>query len=391
MKITNIRTFVTDCFRCNFDFIKIETDEGIYGVGEGTLEYKDNALLGAVEDIKNELIGKNPLNIDDIIYHLYRDSYWRKGPVLNSAISMIEMALWDIKGKYHGVPVMDLLGGRCREEIRMYANGWFAGSKKPEEFAAKAKAAKEKGVTALKWDPFGKAYLNLSRQEMVEAIDCVAAVRDAVGNDMDLLIECHGRFNVSTGIQICREMAPFKPMFVEEPLPPDDLDGLAEVHRKSPVPLAAGERIFSIYECKEFMEKGCADFFQPDISHCGGISALKKMAAMADTHYVTMAPHNPSGPIANAATLQLAGNLHNFHILEIMLTDVDWRSELTTEEVVFNKGYIRIPTKPGLGLDICEEGIARHPYVPVRLRHYNGTLTDIRPKSATKFYFKGIE
>ena len=139
------------------------------------------------------------------------------------------------------------------------------------------------------------------------------------------------------------------------------------------------------------MEKGCADFFQPDISHCGGISALKKMAAMADTHYVTMAPHNPSGPIANAATLQLAGNLHNFHILEIMLTDVDWRGELTTEEVVFNKGYIRIPTKPGLGLDICEEGIARHPYVPVRLRHYNGTLTDIRPKSATKFYFKGIE
>lgn len=391
MKITNIRTFAADCYRTNFHFVKIETDEGISGVGEGTLEYKDHALLGAVQDVKETLIGKNPLNIDDIVFHLYRDSYWRNGPVLNSAISMIEMALWDIAGKYHNVPVMDLLGGRCREEIRMYANGWFAGSKKPEEFAAKAKAAVEKGVTALKWDPFGKAYLNLSRQEMVEAVDCVAAVRDAVGDKVDLLIECHGRFNIATGIQISRELAPYKPMFMEEPVPPDDLDALAEVHRHSVVPVAAGERIYSIYECKTFMEKGCADFFQPDVSHCGGISALKKMAAMADTHYVTMAPHNPSGPIANAAALQLAGNLHNFHILEIMLTDVDWRSELTTEEVVFNDGHIRIPTKPGLGLDICEDAIARHPYAPVQLRHYNGTLTDIRPKSATKFYFKGIE
>lgn len=391
MKITNIQTFVTNCYRTNFDFIKIETDEGIYGVGEGTLEYKDNALIGAVKDITGVLIGKNPLNIEDIVYHLYRDSYWRNGPVLNSAISMIEMALWDIKGKYHNVPVMDLLGGQVRDEVRMYANGWFAGSKKPEEFAAKAKEAVSKGVTALKWDPFGKAYLTLSREEMLNAIDCVAAVRDAVGNKVDLLIEAHGRFNISTGIQISKEIAPFNPLFLEEPVPPDNLDALAEVHRHSAVPIAAGERIFSIYECKTFMEKGCADFFQPDVSHCGGISALKKMAAMADTHYVTMAPHNPSGPIANAATLQLAGNLHNFHILEIMLNDVAWRSELTTEEVVFNKGYIRIPTKPGLGLDINIEGCNKYPYVPVNLRHYNGSLTDIRPAAATTFYFKGIQ
>lgn len=391
MRITDVRTIVTNCCRTNFDFVIIETDAGIRGVGEGTLEYKDKALIGAVEEIKDFLLGKDPLNIEDIVFHLYRDSYWRKGPVLNSAISMVEMALWDIAGKYFNVPVMTLLGGQVRDEIKMYANGWFAGSKTPEEFAAKAKDAVAMGVKAMKWDPFGKSYLTLDKKELVQAVDCVAAVRDAVGNDVDLLIECHGRFNVATGIRVTQEMRPFDPLFVEEPVPPDDLDALAEVHKKAATPLAAGERIFSIYECKEFMEKGCADFFQPDISHCGGISALKKMAAMAETHYVTLSPHNPSGPIANAATLQLAGHLHNFFILEIMLNDVEWRKELTNEEVLFHDGAIKIPKKPGLGLDILEDGCAKHPYSPVRLRHYNGTLTDIRPKGRTCEYFTWVD
>jgi galactonate dehydratase len=322
---------------------------------------------------------------------MYRDSYWRTGAVLMSAMSAVEMAMWDITGKSLGVPVSHLLGGPVRDSIRMYANAWFAGAKAPEEFAAKAKEAVGKGMTALKWDPFGKAYLTLTNGEFGAMLDCVAAVREAVGPETDLLIEGHGRFNISTAIRVARALEPYRPMFFEEPVPPDSLDALCEVRDKSPIPIAAGERVYSHYAMREFLEKRCADFVQPDVSHSGGILAMKKMAAMVEDHYLCFAPHNPSGPVANAASLQLAGNLNNFFILEIMLTDVSWRSELTDEEVVFDKGSILIPQKPGLGLDINEEACLRHPYQPVQLRHYNGNLTDIRPAGVhTTYYFKGI-
>jgi galactonate dehydratase len=299
--------------------------------------------------------------------------------------------MWDITGKALGVPVSHLLGGPVRDSIRLYANGWFAGAKKPEEFAEKARTAVAKGITALKWDPFGRAYLTMTNAEFDEAIDCVAAVRQAVGSETDLLIEGHGRFNISTAIRISKALEQYHPMFFEEPVPPDNLDALCEVREKSAVPIAAGERVYSQYAMREFLEKRCADFAQPDVSHSGGILAMKKMAAMADNYYVCLAPHNPSGPIANAATLQLAGNLSNFFILEIMLTDVAWRPDLTDEEVVFDNGSILIPQKPGLGIDINENACLEHPYQPVQLRHYKGTLTDIRPAGAqTIYYFKGI-
>ena len=229
MKITEIKTFVANAYRTNFVFVKLYTDEGITGVGEGTLEYKEHALLGAVEDLKGYLLGTDPRRIEEHVFHMYRDSYWRTGPVLMSAISAVEMAMWDITGKYYGAPVHALLGGPVREEIELYANGWFAGARKPEEFAAKARAAVEKGVRALKWDPFGSAYLTLERREFAESIDCVAAVRDAVGGDVELLIEGHGRLNVETATRMARALAPYGPMFFEEPVPPDNLDALAEV------------------------------------------------------------------------------------------------------------------------------------------------------------------
>ena len=390
MKITDVKTFNVFAFRTNFVFIKIETDSGISGVGEGTLEYKEHALLGAIEDIKRVLIGQNPSEIERICSELYRDSYWRVGPVLQSAISAVNMALWDIKGKVCGVPVYELLGGRVRDSIRMYANGWFSGAKEPDEFAEAAKKAVEKGVTALKWDPFGKAYMYLSNKELMRALSIVEAVRGTVGNDVDLLIECHGRFNIATGIKICQEMKQFNPFFVEEPTPPDSMEALAEVRRKAGVPIAGGERIYSITQFQEFLNKGCADFVQPDISHCGGISAIYKMAAMAETHYVSLAPHNPSGPVANAATLNMAACLPGFRILEIMLTDVSWRSEITNEKVVFNQGNIMIPERTGLGLTLNEENCQKYPFQPVDLRHYKGTLTDIRPADKTSTYFQGF-
>ena len=392
MKIIDVKTFVVNAYRTNFIFVKLYTDEGVTGVGEGTLEYKEHALLGAIEDLRPYLLGQDPRQIEKHVFHMYRDSYWRTGPVLMSAISAVEMAMWDISGKCYGAPVCALMGGPVREEIRMYANGWFAGAKKPEEFAAKARHAVEKGIRALKWDPFGSAYLTMERPQFAESIDCVAAVRDAVGGDVDLLIEGHGRFNVETAVRVARDLEPYGPMFFEGPVPPDNLDALAEVHRRSPVPIAAGERVYSLAVCREFLQKGCADFFQPDPSHCGGISAVRKMAAMAEPYYVGVAPHNPSGPVANAACLHLAGCLTNYSILEIMVTDVAWRKKLTDEAVIFCQGAIKIPNREGLGVEIQEEVCQQHPYQPISLRHYRGTLTDIRPEgSHTCAYFRNFD
>ncbi len=336
MKITDIKTFNVFAFRTNFVFVKIETDEGISGIGEGTLEYKEHALLGAIEDIKRVLLGQDPRQVERICHELYRDSYWRSGPVLQSAISAVNMAMWDIKAKACNVPVYEMLGGKVRDSIRMYANVWFSGAKTPEEFANAAKAAKAKGVTALKWDPFGKAYMYMDTKDLHYSLSIIEAVRGAVGSDVDLLIEGHGRFNIATGIKIANELKQFDPMFFEEPTPPDSLDAIAEVRRKSPVALAAGERVYTLTQFREFLDKGCADFAQPDMSHCGGISAVMKMAAMAEPHYVAIAPHNPSGPVANACALHLAAAIPGFRILEICLTDVNWRKELTNERVVFD-------------------------------------------------------
>lgn len=390
MKITDIKTFNVFTYRTNFVFVKVETDVGVSGIGEGTLEYKEHALLGAIEDIKRVLIGRDPREVERIGHELYRDSYWRVGPVLQSAISAIDIALWDIKAKLCNVPVYEMLGGKVRDSVRMYANVWFAGAKTPEEFAAAAKATVAKGVTALKWDPFGSAYMYMDNASLRKSLEVVEAVRGAVGPNIDLLIEGHGRFDIATGIKIANELKQFNPMFFEEPTPPDSMDALAAVHKKSPVPIAGGERVYSLTQFQQFLEKGCADFAQPDVSHCGGISAIRKMAAMAEPYYVAMAPHNPSGPVANAATLHLAASLNGFRILEICLTDVSWRKELTNERVVYDNGNILIPEGIGLGLELNEENCMKYPFQPIDLRHYKGTLTNVRPAGQTSTYFEGI-
>lgn len=386
MKVTDVKTFVVDCFRTNWVFVKICTDEGIDGVGEATLEYKEKALIGAVEHIKEYLVGKNPLEIEKHWHCIYRDAYWRGGAVLMSALSAVEMALWDILGKSLNVPVYQLLGGKVNDKVRIYVNGWFAGAKEPEEFGEKAKIAVQRGVTAMKWDPFGKNYLNISNAELDKALRCVAAVREAVGKEVDLLIEGHGRFNIPTGIKIAKELEQFKPMFFEEPVPPDNLDALKAVKDKSPVAISAGERLYTRWDYRPMFDKMAADYIQPDISHAGGIMELKKIAAEAESRYIPFAPHNPSGPVANAATLQLAATCPNFEILEIMYSDVEWRKDVTNESLEYSDGYITIPDKPGLGIEIKEEECLKHPYQVHTLRHYTGALTDIRP-AKTEFYF----
>lgn len=386
MKITDVKTFVVDCFRTNWVFVKVYTDEGICGVGEGTLEYKEKALCGAVEHIKNYLVGKDPRQIEKHYHDIYRDAYWRGGAVLMSALSAVECALWDILGKSLGVPVYQLLGGKVNDDCRIYVNGWFAGAKTPDEFAEKAKIAVKRGITAMKWDPFGKSYLQISNKDLDTALECVAKVREAVGNGVDLLIEGHGRFDVPTGIKIAKELEQFKPMWFEEPVPPNNIEALKVVRDKSPVAISAGERLYTRFDYNPLFAARAADYIQPDVSHAGGIMELKKIAAIAEANYIPFAPHNPSGPVANAATLQLAACCPNFCILEIMYSDVDYRKFVTDERLVYENGRIKIGDKPGFGIELNEEECLKHPYAEHNLRHYTGALTDIRPPK-TEFYF----
>ncbi|MFS0726630.1 galactonate dehydratase [Paenibacillus sp. 1P07SE] len=386
MKITDVTTLIVYAYRTNWTFVQIHTDEGITGVGEATLEYNEQALLGAIEDIKPYLIGQNPLDIEAHYARIYRDRYFRGGPVFMSALSAVETCLWDINGKSLGVPVYRLLGGKCRDRIKIYANGWFANASKPEEFARQAVQACERGIRALKWDPFGKAYLTLTNAELDKALQCIGAVREAVGSEVDLLIEGHGRFNIPTAVQVARELEPFKPLFFEEPIAPDYMEGLGQVKERSRIAIAAGERLYSKFEFRDLLAREAVDFIQPDVSHAGGIMECKKIAAMAESYHIPFAPHNPSGPVANAATLQLAACVPNFYILEIMLTDVPWRSGLTDESLILEDGCLRIPDKPGIGITIDEEEARRYPWKPVQLRHYTGELTAIRPPEAVPYF-----
>ena len=379
MKVTGLKTYICHAYRTNWVFVKVFTDEGITGVGEATLEYREPTVVQAIKELERYLVGKDPHNIEEFWHRVYRDAYWRGGVVLMSALAGVEMALWDIKGKSLGVPVYQLLGGKVRDSIKCYANAWFAGAKKPEEFGAMAKIAVKNGFSGLKWDPFGKEYMHIAPKELNEALDCIAAVKDAVGDQVHLIIEGHGRFNVPTAVRIGNALKEFNILWFEEPVPPDDKKGLAWVRSKIDTPVSGGERLYSRWEYADYLRMECADYWQPDVSHAGGISEVRKIAAMAEAHHIAVCPHNPSGPVANAATLQLAACMPNFYLLETMATDIPYRKDITTEEVRFENSEMFIPTKAGLGLDINEEAIAKYPYECRNLRHYEGTLTDIRP------------
>lgn len=385
MKITEIKPILCHAYRTNWVFVKVLTNDGISGIGEATLEYREKTVCEAISELGRLFVGRDPHHIEALWHEAYRSTYFRGGPVYQSALSGVEMALWDIKGKALGVPVYQLLGGKVRDSVPCYANGWFAPAVTPDEFAQKATEAVAAGFAGLKWDPFGSAYMDLDKKSLHQALDNISAVQGAVGKDVDLLIEGHGRFNVATAVRIARALEPFDILWFEEPVPPDSYEALLEVKNRSRVPIAGGERLYSRWEASRFLELGCADYIQPDVSHCGGIGELKKIAAMAEARHRAVAPHNPSGPVANAASLQLAACVPNYFIHETMAVDVPWRGEICDEKVRFEKGRMAIPEAPGLGIELREEAIARHPYVAKDLRHYSGNLTDIRPKDATSY------
>jgi galactonate dehydratase len=385
-RITSLRTFVVDAFRANYVFVRIDTAEGLHGVGEGTVEHRERAVAAAIEEFVPTIIGADAFQTDALVERMARDSYWRTGVVIRSAIAAIEAALLDIKGKALGVPVYELLGGRQRAGARVYANAWFTGAKTPVEFAEKAQIAVRAGWRALKWDPFGTAYLRLERNEANRAIEIVEAVRSAVGPDVELMIEGHGRFDVPAAIAVARELAPFRPYWFEEPVPPESIAAVAEVRARSPVPIATGERYYEPARFAELVSARAADYLQPDVSHVGGLSAARDIARLAHLHYLPIAPHNPLGPVANAMTLHLAAATPNFAWLETMVSDVPWRVEIVREHCEIADGHMLISDAPGLGVDLDLEACAAHPPGTYSLRHYGGTLTSIRPLDARPFY-----
>jgi galactonate dehydratase len=389
VKIAAVETHICHCYRANWVFVRVLTDEGLHGVGEATLEMRELTVARAVHELEGNLIGRDPHDIEGIWHESYRDSYWRGGPVLMTALSGVEMALWDLKGKTLGVPVWQLMGGRCRDRVPCYANGWFSPARTPDEFAEKARVAADRGFTGLKWDPFGKAYRTITKAELRRALACVQAVAEATGGETDLLIEGHGRFDVPTAVRIAHALEDFDITWFEEPIMPDHPEGMAELVRRSRVPVAGGERLYSRWDARTYLELACADILQPDVSHVGGMGELKKIAAMAESHSRAVCPHNPIGPVANAATLQLAASVPNFWLLETMSTDVPWRRDVTTESVRFEDGCMLIPDAPGLGLDLNLDAIAAHPYEARALRHYTGAVTEIRPADAVSWFAEG--
>ncbi len=391
MKISDVKIYTLDAYRTNWAFVKVETDEGLYGWGEASLGTNEMALEGMISDLKRLVIGRNPLEIEKFLFEVYRDMYWKGGPVLMSAISGIEIALWDIAGKYFNTPVYTFFGGKMRDKVKMYANAWFIRAREPEDFARQAKKTVDLGIKALKWDPFGASHHTITSEQMEKTVNIVGAVREAVGPHVDLLIECHGRFNPTTAVEISKELAQFKPRFMEEPVQPDNIDSLAWVRQHSQIPIAAGERGYTKFAFQEMFSKDALDYAQPDVFHVGGMLEAKKVAAMAEAKHIPVSFHNPSGPISNAAILQLAAAVPNFYIHEIMLTDGKFRKEITNEEVFFEDGYIKINDKPGLGIDVNVDAVLEHPYKPRNLRHFTGTVTDIRPKGDCEYYFKGLE
>jgi galactonate dehydratase len=384
MKIIGYKTFLVDAFRANFIFVKLLTDSGYEGLGEATVEWNEKAVVAAIEELGEFLIGKDPFATDALVSTMHRNSYWRTGVILRSALSGVEAALLDIKGKALGVPVYELLGGKHRDTVSCYGNGWFSGARTAEDFANRAAEAVKMGFRGLKWDPFGAAYLEMDRPARNRAIEIVEAVRSAVGPDIDLMIEAHGRLNVPTAIAMARAMARFDPRWFEEPVPPESIDAIADVRASSPIPIATGERYFEPERFMELITKRAVDILQPDVGHVGGMLEAQKIAAMAHARFLPVAPHNPTGPVMNAMTLHFAASIPNFCILETIAVDVPWRKEIVRESLLFSNSEIKIPNVPGLGLELDEEACARHPYIRHPIRQFDANPMS-RPAGSVPF------
>jgi galactonate dehydratase len=381
MKITRLTTFLVPP---RWLFVRIDTDEGISGWGEPVVEGRAHTVAAAVEELADYLVGKDPRHVEDHWSVLYRGGFYRGGPVLMSAIAGIDQALWDIKGKHLGVPVHTLLGGPVRERIRVYS--WIGGDR-PADTAKAAKDAVARGFTAVKMNATEEMHFVDTHAKVQRVLENVQAVRDAVGPDVGLGLDFHGRVHKPMAKVLMRELAPFKLMFIEEPVLSDHLEAIPELAAISPAPIALGERLYSRYDFKRVFTTGGVDIIQPDPSHAGGITETHKIATMAEAYDVALALHCPLGPIALAANLQLDAICHNAFIQEqslgIHYNAANDLLDYVVDRSVFayEDGFVSIPGGPGLGVQVNEAYVAERAAIGHRWRnpiwrHSDGSVAE---------------
>lgn len=381
MKVTKYETFIVPP---RWLFLKIETDEGIVGWGEPVIEGKAHTVQAAVEELMDFLVGKDPLRIEDHWQVMYRGGFYLGGPILMSAIAGIDQALWDIKGKYFNAPVYQLLGGACRDSIRIYS--WIGGDR-PSDVGQAALEKQKAGFTAIKMNATEELQYIDTYEKIDQVAARVAAIREAVGPYFGIGVDFHGRVHKPMAKVLAKELEPYRLMFIEEPVLPENNEALRDIAEHTSTPIATGERMFSRWDFKTLLEDGYVDIIQPDVSHAGGITECKKIFAMAEAYDVAVAPHCPLGPIALAACLQVDATAHNAFIQEQSL-GIHYNKgndllDYVTEPSVFayKDGYVQIPQGPGLGITINEEYVrkmaqAGHRWRNPVWRHKDGTVAE---------------
>jgi galactonate dehydratase len=373
MKVKSVQCFpVHPGWRKNWIYVKVETDDGIVGWGEAYSQYDRDRAVGAhVEELGRYLVGRDPFQIKHFTQIAFDDYAQRRGSLeFYSAISGMEMAMWDICGKAVNQPVYNLLGGPVRDKIRVYANGWYYKMTKASDYAEAAEKVIKQGFTAIKMDPLTGPWRNfISREQEEYSVEVLRAVRDAVGPDIDILLDLHRRLAPMHAVRLADRYAEFNPYYFEEPCMWENVEALAEIRAKVSLPVVTGEAIYAKAGFRPVLDAGAADILNPDVASCGGILELKEIAAMAEPHYVAISPHNyNSTVVALAATVQASAMMPNFIITEYFLPFVELGDEVSPNQLKPENGYIRIPTAPGLGVDVNEEALLKHAGKPFPTR-----------------------
>jgi galactonate dehydratase len=363
MRITRLETFLTHAGLRNYLFLRLTTDAGLVGIGEASLEWQERAVECLLHDwVAERIIGADPHDVESLAADMIRDQY-QGGPTILTAISGVEIACWDLIGKANSRPVYDLLGGRARDRLPAYANGWYGGARSPAEYAELARAVVARGYRAMKFDPFGVAWKEMSEAEMTAAEQIVAAVRQAEGDDVELMIEVHGRLDPPAAIEMGQRLAPYRPAWYEEPVSPWDLGALLPVKQALPFPIAAGERLYMLEDFRRLAALAACDIVQPDLAHCGGLSIGRKIAALAGERGLALAPHCSIGPVALCAAVHFGWATPNVMIQENFADyDVPWRHDYVHGWNPCQSGEFTLPTGAGLGIELNVEVCQAHPY-----------------------------
>jgi len=372
VEVTNVRTTVVGTPWRDLVFVELETDTGLTGVGEVRPVNKTDSFVATVEELAGRyVIGADPFDTEKLAWAIERLEFGRPGEYGQSALAAFDIACFDLMGQQLRVPVWRLLGGCFRDRVPAYANGWYQSDYEPLRIAELARGVVARGYRAMKLDPFGAASVRLSAGDRRRAIAVVAAVREAIGPDIDLMIEMHGRFSPDTAAQVAAALEPYDPRWLEEPVPPESAKALARVRRATNAPIATGERIHSIWDAAPFVESGDVDVVQADLTHFGGFTGMRRLAGLTEAHYLTLAPHNVGGPVATMANVHFAVATRNVDILEHFNDFADsWVSELVDAAPAVDPadGCFPLPDRPGLGVRLDREACSRHPRTGARLR-----------------------